>query len=163
MRKLSGLAMTIAGVVVAAPLLVASPADEAAIRQARAVMNKGFADHNIEAMTAFMTDTLTFSGPAWRLVGKQQLSETHKRFWEQRPDVTWEYNPSEIVAFEAWKWLSERGLWHQKWTAADGVTELRGTYQSFWKRVNGKWMLDAHLFVTTSCAPAERAFCKQTR
>lgn len=61
MRKLSGLAMTVAGVVVAAPLLVASPADEAAIRQARAVMNKGFADHNIDQTTAFMTDTLTFS------------------------------------------------------------------------------------------------------
>jgi hypothetical protein len=134
--------------------------DASAIRQARATMNVAFKSHDISALGAFITDTVTWSGPVWRLVGRQQFADAHQAFWIDRPDVRWEYRPTDIRVFDAWHWLSERGTWLQVWTAADGPTELRGTYQAFWKQVDGQWRLDAHLFVTTSCKGG--AFCRQS-
>jgi hypothetical protein len=140
----------------------AEGADEAQIRQARAAMNTGFAKHDLAAMTAFVTDRVTWAGPAWRIVGKPQLEQNHKEYWQGRPDATWDYTPDKIDVFKSWHWLSEEGTWLQKWTAADGLTELRGAYLAFWREEPaGKWMLDAHLFITTSCTPAERAFCRR--
>ena len=34
-------------------------------------MNAAFNGHDMSALAAFMTDTLTVSGPVWRLVGRQ--------------------------------------------------------------------------------------------
>jgi hypothetical protein len=112
------------------------------------------------ALAAFMTDIVTLTGPVWRLVGRAQVADAHEQFWKQRPDVTWDYIPTEIRVFDQWRWLSERGTWIQKWTAEDRPIELRGTYQAFWKFVDGRWRLDAHLFVTTSCRGG--AFCDRT-
>jgi ketosteroid isomerase-like protein len=133
-------------------------ADAGAIRRARATMNMAFTSRDVAALTAFMTDAVTWSGPVWRLVGRQQVADAHQAFWTDRPDARWDYRPTDIRVFDAWHWLSERGTWVQAWTAADGPTELRGTYQAFWKHVNGQWRLDAHLFVTTSCKGG--AFCR---
>lgn len=158
-RVLSGV---LTGLLVTSTLLVATEADEAQIRQSRAAMNKAFAQHDLVTMTSFMTDRVTWTGPAWRIVGKQQLEQNHKQYWAGRPDATWDYIPTTILPFNAWHWLSEEGTWSQKWNAADGRTELRGTYLAFWRQEdNGKWMLDAHLFITTSCTPVERAFCRR--
>lgn len=136
--------------------------DEAQIRQARVAINAAFAKHDASTMLSFMTDRVTWAGPAWRIVGKSQFEQNHQDYWKGRPDATWEYTPNKIDVFKSWHWLSEEGTWLQKWTAADGATELRGTYLAFWREeANGKWMLDAHLFITTSCTPAERAFCRR--
>ena len=154
-------------VVAAAFLLIASPlmaqqADEAQVRQSRAAMNKAFAARDMTTLTSFLTDRITWAGPAWRIVGKEQFEKNHKGYWAMRPDVTWDYTPSRIVPFSQWHWLSEEGTWEQNWTAEDGRTQLRGTYLTFWQRgADGKWLADAHLFITTSCAPAERAFCRR--
>ena len=107
-----------------------------------------------------MTETVTIAGPVWRLTGPQQVADAHRAFWADRPDVTWHYTATDVRVFDAWHWLSERGTWVQKWTAADGPTELRGDYQAFWTKVDGSWRLDAHLFVTTSCTGG--AFCRRT-
>ncbi len=139
----------------------ATEADDAQIRQARAAINKAFAKHDLAAMQPYITERITWTGPAWRIVGREMFEKNHKQYWEGRSDATWDYTPTKITAFNAWHWLSEEGTWSQKWMAADGPTELRGTYLGFWQETDGKWKLDAHLFITTSCTPVERAFCRR--
>jgi ketosteroid isomerase-like protein len=159
-RRALAAACLLSGLLVVAPKTHAAPADVAAIRQARAAMNKAFDAHDIRSLAAFMTETVTIAGPAWRLAGPQQVADAHRAFWADRPDVTWHYTVTDVRVFDAWRWSSERGAWVQRWTATDGPTELRGTYQAFWKKVDGAWRLDAHLFVTTSCTGG--AFCQRT-
>ncbi len=133
----------------------------AAIRQTRRAMNQAFAERDMAKLGSFIAGNITFSGPVWRLVGLEQVSETYKQFWKQRPDVSWDYQPIEITPGtepQNQNWAAERGTWLQKWAAADGPVELRGTYLSFWRQVDGHWMLDAHLFVTISCQGG--AFCR---
>jgi hypothetical protein len=56
----------------------AADGDVAAIGRARAAMNTAFNAHDMSALSAFMTDTLTISGPVWRLVGRQQVANAHQ-------------------------------------------------------------------------------------
>jgi hypothetical protein len=46
-------------------------------------MNTAFNAHDMSALAAFMTDTLTVSGPVWRLVGRQQVADAHQAFWNR--------------------------------------------------------------------------------
>jgi ketosteroid isomerase-like protein len=108
LRPSTGLGVLLALLTIAARGSAAD-GDLAAIRRARAAMNTAFNAHAMSALAAFMTDTLTVSGPVWRLVGRQQVADAHQAFWTDRPDVTWDYRPTEIRVFDAWHWLSERG------------------------------------------------------
>src|ERR1700733_12119974 len=65
----------------------------AAIRQTRRAMNQAFAERDMAKLGSFMTGSITFAGPMWRLVGREQVFETYKQFWKQRPDVSWDYQP----------------------------------------------------------------------
>ena len=46
---------------------------------------------------------------------------------------------------------SERGEWTGRWTEPDGVVQVSGTYLAQWRKVNGTWLIQAEVFVPTSC------------
>jgi ketosteroid isomerase-like protein len=74
LRPSTGLGVLLALLTIAARGSAAD-GDLAAIRRARAAMNTAFNAHALSALAAFMTDTLTVSGPVWRLVGRQQVAD----------------------------------------------------------------------------------------
>ena len=46
--------------------------------------------------------------------------------------------------------------------ALEGVfTELRGSYQALWRRVDGRWLLDAQVFIPLSCKGS--SYCDQRK
>jgi hypothetical protein len=53
--------------------------------------------------------------------------------------------------FESWSVASERGEWIGRWTEPDGKLETGGTYQAQWRKIDGRWLIQAELYVPTGC------------
>jgi hypothetical protein len=56
-----------------------------------------------------------------------------------------------IEVRETWNVAAERGRWRETWTQQGSPVDLRGSYLAMWKRIGGKWPLDAWLLVPQSC------------
>jgi hypothetical protein len=72
-------------------------------------------------------------------------------------------HPSRGSAYLAPRWLfaSESGEWHESWREGGVLTELRGSYLALWRKVEGRWLLDAEVFVPLSCAGS--SYCNPRR
>jgi hypothetical protein len=77
---------------------------------------------------------------------------------KERPDVHWSHSPREVEVNSAWGVAAERGTWYETWTEQDGQVELRGSYTALWRKMNGKWLLEAEVFVPLRCTGG--AYCK---
>src|SRR5258705_12905538 len=103
---------------VAAMPALASDTDVAAVKQARAVMNKLLAAHDMEGFRKFVDENTTVdvmvNGPAWRNAGRERVWQAYKeRVVENRPLSVWDHVPEDIVVNEAQNFLEERGQYKQ--------------------------------------------------
>jgi hypothetical protein len=79
--------------------------------------------------------------------------------FKNRPDTSYVRTPVSVEIYEPWNVASERGAWSGRWTEPDGPLEIGGTYQAQWRRVDGRWKIQAELFVPTRCVGGE--YCAQ--
>jgi hypothetical protein len=138
--------------------MTAADADAAAVREARAKMNKLLADHDMSGLRAFIdehtTEEVFLGTPAWRQAGRDQTYEVIKdRTVGRRPLMAWEHRPEEITVNEAQNFIAERGTYVQRWNGQGVVDEWNGSYFAIWKRFtpNGPWLLDVESFVPLKC------------
>jgi hypothetical protein len=138
--------------------LSASEADVAAVREARAAMNKFLADHDMPGFRVFIdehtTDELFLGTPAWRSAGRDQVYDVMKdRTVGRRPLLAWDHTPEEITVNEAQNFISERGVYIQRWIGKGVVDQWNGSYYAIWKRftTGGPWLLDVESFVPLKC------------
>lgn len=61
------------------------------------------------------------------------------------------HHSNRIVVNENWDVASEQGDWIERWTEKDGVTELRGTYLTMWKRDGVRWREYSETIVPETC------------
>jgi hypothetical protein len=73
------------------------------------------------------------------------------RQFESRPDTVYVRTPATIDVYAPWNVASERGEWTGRWTEVDGKLEIGGTYQAQWRQIDGRWLIQAELFVPTHC------------
>jgi len=64
-----------------------------------------------------------------------------------------------VATISAFWQASEYGDWIERWTDKDGVTELRGTYLTMWKRDGGHWREHSETIVPETCAGSSS--CRQ--
>jgi hypothetical protein len=92
-----------------------------------------------------------FMTAAVHIDGGDALESSHETLFTKRPDVTLVHHTDRIAVNENWDVASERGEWVERWTEKDGLTELRGSYLSLWKRENGQWREDDEVLVPEVC------------
>lgn len=127
-------------------------ADDAAIRAARAQSNQAIAAHDVPGIARhWMPDvhivTSTSAQGSGRDVNGQRMADQFTR----RPDTVYVRTPSTVDVFAAWGVASERGEWTGRWTEPDGVVQVSGTYLAQWRKTNGIWLIQAEVFVPTTC------------
>jgi len=118
---------------------------------ARAAWNKSFANHDAEALSGFVTPDFTYVNPLGQYWGMTAVKHHYEGLFKGRPDVTMIWTPSLVAVVEGHGLASEEGKFIERWTARDGITELRGGYFTMWKRINGTWKQQADLSVPESC------------
>jgi ketosteroid isomerase-like protein len=132
--------------------------DDAAIRSARSRSNAAIAKHDVVGISAhWLPDvhivTSTSAQGTGREVNQQRMADQFKR----RPDTVYVRTPSSVEVMTTWNVASERGEWAGRWTEPDGIVEIGGTYLAQWRKVGAAWLIQAELFVPTTCRGS--AYC----
>ena len=131
-----------------------SSPDEIAIRASRSRLNEALAKREFAAMNEEVVDNVIITGPVWRTVGRDQLLHTYSGLVSKRPDLVWTREPQAVRINARWPFASETGEWYESWREEGVLTELRGTYSALWRKVKGRWLLDAEVFVPLSVKEA---------
>ncbi len=129
----------------------AEPPSEAQIRDARKQYDAAIAQRDFAALSKLTTAEVQMTGPVVRSIGIASLQESLKRLVKKRPDLALKCDVEAIEVNETWNVAAERGRWRETWMEKDSPVDLRGSYLAMWKRIVGKWLLDAWLFVPQSC------------
>jgi len=141
-------------------VVVQSPADELMIRAARDQSNAAIAKHDLDGISAvWMDDVHVVSSTSAQAAGKNANRERMAAQFKNRPDTIYVRKPVTIEVYPQWSVASERGEWTGKWSEPDGALEIGGTYQAQWRKINGRWLIQAELFVPTHCTGSK--YCNQ--
>lgn len=137
-----------------APVVSAQqPSDEQLIRAARGRSNAAIAAHDLTAIAGeWMPDVHVVSSTSAQTAGREANQQRMAQQFTNRPDTIYVRTPSSVEVNAAWAVASERGEWVGRWIEPDGKLEIAGTYQAQWRKVGGRWLIQAELFVPTRCA-----------
>jgi ketosteroid isomerase-like protein len=141
------------------PIATATTSDAAAlIRAARERSNDAIARHDTAAIAReWMPDVHVVASTGAQIAGATLNTQRMAQQFERRSDTRYLRSPEQIDVFEAWDVASERGDWVGTWTDPDGPVRISGTYQAQWRRVDGRWRIQAEVFVPLSCVGG--AYC----
>ena len=133
-------------------LLAQQSEDERLIRETRARSNDAIAAHDLMGIArAWMPDVHVVSSTSAQTAGSQANQQRMARQFELRPDTVYVRTPRAIDVLSSWSVASERGEWIGRWTEPDGKLEIGGTYQAQWRKIDGRWLIQAELYVPTHC------------
>ena len=133
-------------------LLAQHSEDERLIRETRARSNDAIAAHDLTGIArAWMPDVHVVSSTSAQTAGSQANQQRMAGQFELRPDTVYVRTPRTIDVLSAWSVASERGEWTGRWTEPDGALEIGGTYQAQWRKIDGRWLIQAELYVPTHC------------
>jgi ketosteroid isomerase-like protein len=136
------------------------PDDERLIRETRARSNAAIAARDLDGIAqAWMTDVHVVSSTSAQTAGSDANRQRMARQFAARPDTVYVRTPRTIDVFAPWNVAAERGEWIGRWTEPDGTLEIGGTYQAQWRNVDGRWLIQAELFVPTHCRGSK--YCRQ--
>ena len=149
------------GALCPADALLAQPSeDERLIRDTRARSNDAIAAHDLAGIArAWLPDVHVVSSTSTQTAGMQANQQRMGRQFEMRPDTVYVRTPRTVDVFTAWSVASERGEWIGRWTEPDGKLEIGGTYQAQWRKIDGRWLIQAELYVPTHCRGSK--YCQQ--
>ena len=126
--------------------------DDAAIRAARAQSNQAIAAHDVPGIARhWLPDVHIVSSTSAQGSGREVNGQRMADQFSRRPDTVYVRTPTTVDVFAAWNVASERGEWTGRWTEPDGVVQVRGTYLAQWRKANGTWLIQAEVFVPTTC------------
>jgi ketosteroid isomerase-like protein len=129
------------------------------IRSMRQEIDKTFQNHDAKQAATLATPDCHFTTPVVHIDGSDALERFQASLFTRRTDVTLAHYPNRIVVNEDWDVASEQGDWIERWTEKDGVTELRGSYLTTWKRDGGHWREYSENIVPETCTGS--SYCPQ--
>lgn len=134
-----------------------SSADQ--IRSVSREIDDAFQRHDAKQLAALVTSDCHFTAPSVHVDGAEALERFHTTLFTRRPDVSLVHHANRLVVNEDWDVASEEGDWTERWAYKDGVTELRGSYLTMWKRDGGQWREYSETIVPESCSGS--SYCQQ--
>jgi len=136
-----------------------APTSEEQIHSVRRQVDDAFQRHDAKQLAALTTSDVHFTAPSVHVDGADALERSYTGLFVRRPDVVLTHQINRIVINENWDLASEWGDWLERWTYKDGVTEIRGTYLTMWKREGGYWRVYSETIVPESCAGS--SYCQE--
>jgi ketosteroid isomerase-like protein len=160
MRTIQILALMLGFLPGAAGVHAQIASDEQFIRGARFRSNAAIAKHDLAGIASIWTEdihitTSTSAHATGRAPNRDRMAQQFTR----RPDTIYVRTTSAVDVFAEWDVASERGEWVGRWTEPDGKVEITGTYLAQWRKVEGRWLIQAELYVPTKCKGSK--YCAQ--
>jgi ketosteroid isomerase-like protein len=126
--------------------------DDELIRAARTRSNQAIVAHDLAGIASvWMDDVHVVSSTSAQTAGRTQNLQRMAGQFGNRPDTIYIRRTTAIDVYPAWAVAAERGEWTGRWTEPDGALEIAGSYLAQWRKVDGRWLIQAELFVPTRC------------
>ena len=129
----------------------ANPGSADQIRSMRQEIDKAFQRHDAKQLATLFSSDCHITAPTVHVEGSDALERFHGSIFLKRPDVTLIHHVNRIVVNENWGVASEQGEWMERWSEENGITELRGTYLTMWKKKNNHWLEYSEIIVPETC------------
>lgn len=130
------------------------PPDTAAaareIAEVRAASNAAFAAGDVEGMLASIdADYVGTGGSGGHIRSREELADLFRRIADSPVGLHFVRTPERIEVAPDGLRAMETGRWEGR-ERRDGVevTTVGGGYTAYWRRVDGRWVIHAELFVT---------------
>lgn len=134
------------------------PLTEAAVRAARAASNAAIARRDTIALEAMVSALYhSVSSRNAHTNGRAEVRRQWNQQFTAHADVSYVRTPTAVRLFAPWEMAEETGTWVGRWTEPDGRVEIRGGYAAKWRRINGRWLLEAEVFTPRWCTGS--AYC----
>jgi ketosteroid isomerase-like protein len=129
------------------PAAVASAAEEAAVRAARAEQNRDIARRDLDSIARFWTeDVIVTSGLGRVLNGRSSYREA----FHIDSNTVYERTPDEVQVSDQWQLAFETGHWTGR-RRANSASTISGRYTARWVKRDGRWLIHAEVFVALTC------------
>jgi len=142
-------------------LAVTTLDDEQSVREARDASNQAIADHDAAEVARFLApDYHIVTSTSAQTAGREENRASWQEHFDDSPDVIYVRLPDRVRIFTAWAMASERGTWSGSWTEEAGRVEIGGDYTAKWRKVSGRWLIQAEIFTPTYCRGTD--YCDQS-
>jgi len=132
------------------------PEDEIARRSE--AYDRAFARGNAADLREFFADDVAIIAAGGTVMSVKQVLADHAEMFTSRPGVTMRHRAQSIeIGPVEWGVASERGTWIEQWRQNGDPVTLEGTYQTMWRRVDGRWVKAGQLLIPIRC---EGSYCK---
>jgi ketosteroid isomerase-like protein len=129
-----------------------TPSDQALIRQARAASNQAIARRDVPAIVAFLADQFQVSASNGSFMrGREEMGTAFAARFEEFKDAVYVRTPESVEVNPAGTVAAETGRWTGSWTTPGGPFRTGGRYAASWRKVAGRWLIHAELFVPLFC------------
>jgi ketosteroid isomerase-like protein len=123
--------------------------NRSAIYQQRQLSNQSIAERNTDALlSTLMPDYHVVTSANFQLSGHPAQREMITRVFKEYPDASYVRTLENLVISSSLEAAAESGSWVGKWTKGNEQIELHGSYFAKWRKIAGKWLLQAEIFVT---------------
>ncbi len=146
-----GLIVLLVGLI--ATLTAATPADQQAIREARAAQNAAIASSNLDRAATFWTDDVTVR----RALG-QALSgrEAARKALDPPPApaarLIYQRLTKDVEVSAQWPLAFETGTWEGHLGTLAGAVVIGGRYSAQWVKRGDRWLIRSEVFVALTCS-----------
>ena len=152
MNPLPAAALLLAGLAVPGRAGGQTPSDEALIRQARAASNQAIARHDVPAIVAFLADEFQVAASNGSFMrGREEMGNAFTARFAEFRDAVYLRTPESVEVNAAGTLAAETGRWTGSWTTPGGPFRTGGRYAASWRKVAGRWLIHAELFVPLFC------------
>lgn len=152
MNRLLPMALLLAGLAVPCRAGAQTPTDEALIRHARAASNQAIARHDVAAIVAFLADEFQVAASNGSFMrGREEMGNAFAGRFTEYNDAVYVRTPESVEVDPAGTVAAETGRWTGGWTTPGGPFRTGGRYAASWRKVAGKWLIHAELFVPLFC------------
>jgi ketosteroid isomerase-like protein len=132
--------------------LVAQQSDAQLIRDARAASNRAIAAHDAGALAAFwMEDYHITPSTSAMMAGREANRALFAEMFQSRPDVIYVRTADSVAVNVSWAVAAEQGHWNGQWTQNSQRIRVGGSYYAQWRKIDGRWLIQAEVFVPTWC------------
>ena len=134
-------------------LLAAAPADQSAIRTARAAQNKAIAAGDLDRVAGFWTDDVTVRRALGQpLSGREAARKALEPPAAPATHLIYQRLTKEVEVSQKWPLAFETGTWEGHLGTITGPVVIGGRYSTQWVKRGGDWLIRSEVFVALTCS-----------
>lgn len=137
----------------AVTLMAAAPADQGAIRAARAAQNTAIAAGDLDRVAGFWTDDVTVRRALGQpLSGREAARNALEPPAAPAAHLIYQRLAKEVEVSPKWPLAFETGTWQGRLGSANGPAVIGGRYSAQWVKRGGDWLIRSEVFVALTCS-----------